>query len=105
MTLISNLGLSRKAYDALKSCGARTVEDILLLSKHKVMMQKSVGPLTVRKIEFALRRLGYEWTDKTVDEPPITLRDKFAMAALVVANGDAEKAYEIADNMIAERRK
>jgi hypothetical protein len=78
------------------------------------MMQPRVGPLTVKKIEFALRRIGLDWIDKAVDEPPLTLRDKFAMAAMTSVINDlgtnigeviAEYSYMIADAMIAERRK
>lgn len=109
---ISDLGLSAKAYDALKRCGVKTVEDILNLPKTRLMMQPRVGAVTVRKIEFALRRLGLEWIDKAVDEPPITLRDKFAMAAMGSMTLQwkdfedlASLAYQLADAMIAERRK
>ena len=103
--LISELKLPPKAFNAVRSCGAVTVADLLKLPKSRILMQPSVGPLTIKKIEFALRRIGLEWTDKVADEPPLTLRDKFAMAALTVANGDAERAYEIADAMMAERKK
>ena len=110
--LPSELGLSAKAYDALKKCGVRTVDDILKLPKTRLMMQPKIGPLTIRKIEFALRRIGLEWIDKAVDEPPLTIRDKFAMAALGSMTLQwkdfedlASLAYQLADAMIAERRK
>jgi len=113
--LLSELHLSAKAYDALKRCGVRSVEDILNLPKTRLMMQPRMGPLTIKKIEFALRRIGLEWVDKAVDELPLTLRDKFAMAALEgiltfsyyeeEIENYAEQAYRLADAMIAERRK
>lgn len=113
--LLSELNLPAKAYDALKACGVKKVEDILALPKATLMAKPRVGPLTVKKIEFALRRHGFEWIDKTVDEPPLTIRDKFAMAAvtgllaaLVHKSTDyriAEEAYEIADAMVAERKR
>jgi len=108
--LLSELHLSAKSYDALKRCGVRSVEDILNLPKTRLMMQPRMGPLTIKKIEFALRRIGLEWVDKAVDEPPLTIRDKFAMAALNVVRLDdleycAKRAYELADAMMAERLK
>lgn len=112
--LLSELGLPPKAYYALKSCGAKTVADLLRLPKNRVQMVQGVGPLTIKKIEFALRRIGLEWTDKVADEPPLTLRDKFAMAALpkvieiageIFAEECASRAYEIADAMMAERKR
>lgn len=115
--LLSDLGLSKKAFDALKACGVNKVEDILVLPKSTLMARPKVGPLTIKKIEFALRRHGFEWIDKTVDEPPLTIRDKFAMAALtgILAHSGTyysdnmnkypEQAYELADAMMAERKK
>lgn len=109
--LLSELKLPPRAYNALKSCGAKTVADLLKLPKNRVMMAQGVGPLTVKKIEFALRRIGLEWTDKVADEPPFTIRDKFAMAALSSSiewkdfDDLAARAYELADAMMAERRK
>jgi hypothetical protein len=113
--LVSDLGLPAKAYDALKACGAKTVQDVLNLPKARVSMMPKMGPVTIKKIEFALRRLGYEWIDKVADEPPVTLRDKFAMAALEgmltfsyyeeEIENYAEQAYRLADAMMAERRR
>lgn len=112
--LLSELKLPPKAFNAVRSCGAVTVADLLKLPKSRILMQPSVGPLTIKKIEFALRRIGLEWTDKVADEPPLTLRDKFAMAALpkvieiageIFAEECASRAYEIADAMMAERKR
>lgn len=112
---LSDLGLPRKAYDALRACNVSKVEDILLLPKATLLARPRIGLLTIKKIEFALRRHGFEWIDKVADEPPLTLRDKFAMSALpaLIARhradipwGDvAPRAYEIADAMVAERKR
>lgn len=112
--------------NGLRHAGAETLRDVVSMTEHDFLAERNIGDVTVRELKRRLGDLGL-----LLGEPPedpviprfdrISLRDYFAAKALrgmlanpkegpipgemKLAESFAAAAYDLADAMLAERKK